>query len=57
MKDNVDSLASGRATGTTLHTQLQAIANAGHLSMLARPQAVANRILDFIATVPISPGE
>ena len=56
VKDNVDSLASGRATATTLHTKLQTIANAGHLSMLAQPQAVANRILHFIATVPTSPG-
>jgi pimeloyl-ACP methyl ester carboxylesterase len=48
--DNVDSLASGRATAAALHTHLQTIPHAGHLSMLARPQAVTNRILDFIAT-------
>jgi pimeloyl-ACP methyl ester carboxylesterase len=48
--DNVDSLARGRATAATLHTRLQPIPQAGHLSMLARPQAVANRILNFIAT-------
>ncbi len=48
--DTVDSLSSGRATAAALNTQLQTIARAGHLSMLARPDATANRILRFIAT-------
>lgn len=49
--DSVDSLASGRTTAAALHTRCQTIPRAGHLSMLARPRAVANRILGFIATV------
>ncbi len=48
--DTVDSLASGRATAAALHTRLQTIPRTGHLSMLARPQAVADRILHFVAT-------
>jgi len=48
--DNVDSLASGKATAATLHTRLQAVPQAGHLSMLAQPRAVARRILEFTAT-------
>jgi pimeloyl-ACP methyl ester carboxylesterase len=47
--DTVDSLASGRASAKALHARLQTIPGAGHLSMLARPQAVANHILRFIA--------
>lgn len=47
--DNVDSVESGRATARALHIHLQTIPNAGHLSMLARPRAVADRILDFLA--------
>jgi pimeloyl-ACP methyl ester carboxylesterase len=47
--DNVDSITSGRATASALHTHLQLIPQAGHLSMLARPQAVADRVLHFIA--------
>jgi pimeloyl-ACP methyl ester carboxylesterase len=46
--DNVDSIASGRATAAA-STHLQLIPQAGHLSMLARPQAVADRVLHFIA--------
>ena len=48
--DNVDSIDSGRATAKALHTELQTIPDAGHLSMLARPRAVADRLLDFLAT-------
>jgi pimeloyl-ACP methyl ester carboxylesterase len=48
--DTVDSLASGRTTATALHTRLQTIPRAGHLSMLAQPHATASRILHFIAT-------
>lgn len=47
--DNVDSLTSGRVTAAALHTHLQTIPRAGHLSMLARPDATADRILRFIA--------
>lgn len=48
--DTVDSVASGRTTATALHTRIQTIPGAGHLSMLARPRATADRILRFIAT-------
>ena len=48
--DTVDSLASGRTTAAALHTHLQTIPQAGHLSMLAQPQATANLILRFIHT-------
>lgn len=47
--DTVDSLRSGRTTAAALHTQLQTIPEAGHLSMLARPDLTANRILRFVA--------
>jgi pimeloyl-ACP methyl ester carboxylesterase len=48
--DTVDSVASGRATASALRRNLQTIPDAGHLSMLAQPRAVAQRILHFIAT-------
>jgi pimeloyl-ACP methyl ester carboxylesterase len=48
--DAVDSVASGRTTAAALHTRLQTIPGAGHLSMLAQPTSVARRILGFIAT-------
>lgn len=48
--DTVDSLASGRATAAALHTHLQTIPRAGHLSMLVQPQATANRVLHFMST-------
>lgn len=48
--DNVDSLSSGRTTASALHTRFQTIPQAGHLSMLVRPRAVAHRILKFAAT-------
>jgi pimeloyl-ACP methyl ester carboxylesterase len=47
--DTVDSVESGRATAAALHTQLQTVPRAGHVSMLARPRAVADRILEFLA--------
>ncbi len=47
-EDNVDSRASGRASAAALHTQLVTIPGAGHVSMLARPGAVARRILAFV---------
>jgi pimeloyl-ACP methyl ester carboxylesterase len=46
--DTVDSVTSGRATATALHTHFQAIPHAGHLSVLARPDAVARRILRLV---------
>lgn len=46
--DNVDGLASGRASAAALHTRLVTIPGAGHVSMLARPGPVAQRILSFI---------
>ena len=48
--DTVDSVASGRSTATALHTHLELIPQAGHLSMLAQPEAVTHRILEFMAT-------
>lgn len=48
-EDTVDSLASGRATARALHTALWLVPGAGHLSMLAQPEATAARILDFTA--------
>jgi len=48
--DNVDSLASGRTTAAALHTPLETIPRAGHLSMLAQPRATAELILRFAAT-------
>jgi pimeloyl-ACP methyl ester carboxylesterase len=47
--DTVDSIASGRTTAAALHTRLQTIPRAGHLSMLAQPRATAGRILRFTA--------
>jgi pimeloyl-ACP methyl ester carboxylesterase len=51
-EDNVDSLASGRSTAAALHTRLQTVRQAGHLSMLAAPRATAERILRFIDSLP-----
>jgi len=48
--DEVDSVASGRATAAALHTRFVTIAGAGHLSMLARPGPVARQLLGFIRT-------
>jgi pimeloyl-ACP methyl ester carboxylesterase len=46
-EDTVDSIASGRASAAALHTRLVTIPRAGHVSMLARPGAVARAILSF----------
>jgi pimeloyl-ACP methyl ester carboxylesterase len=43
--DNVDSVASGRASAKALGVPIELIAGAGHLSMLSRPAAVADKIL------------
>lgn len=53
-EDNVDSLASGRSTAAVLHTHLRIVPRAGHLSMLAAPRPVADRILRFVAS--LAPG-
>jgi pimeloyl-ACP methyl ester carboxylesterase len=39
--DDVDSVASGRATAAALGVPLRTVARAGHLSMLAQPRRVA----------------
>jgi pimeloyl-ACP methyl ester carboxylesterase len=54
-EDNVDSLASGRSTAAALHTRVQTVPRAGHLSMLAAPRATAAHILGFIASLPRRP--
>jgi pimeloyl-ACP methyl ester carboxylesterase len=43
--DDVDSVASGRASANALGVRLELIPAAGHLSMLAQPAGVARRIL------------
>ena len=43
-EDNVDSLASGRATAHALQVPLELVPHAGHLSMLANPAGVAAAI-------------
>jgi pimeloyl-ACP methyl ester carboxylesterase len=43
--DNVDSVASGRATAAALGVPLELVPGAGHLSMLAQPVGVALRVL------------
>jgi pimeloyl-ACP methyl ester carboxylesterase len=52
--DTVDSLTSGYSTAAALHTKLQAVPRAGHVSMLVRPRAVADRILEFLAATATS---
>jgi pimeloyl-ACP methyl ester carboxylesterase len=47
-EDAIDSIDEGRASAAALHTRLVKIPFAGHVSMLERPGAVANAILDFI---------
>jgi len=46
-EDTVDSRASGQAAATALDVRLQIIPHAGHLSMLANPDAVAHAIAAF----------
>ena len=43
--DTVDSVASGRTSAAALGVPLEVIPDAGHLSMLAQPARVAERIL------------
>jgi pimeloyl-ACP methyl ester carboxylesterase len=47
--DTVDSVAAGREAATLLRTRFVEIPNAGHLSMLAAPAAVARAIDEFAA--------
>ena len=43
--DNVDSVASGRASAAALGVRLRLVADAGHLALLSRPSRVAELIL------------
>ncbi len=53
--DNVDPLSSGKATASVLHVRLVLIPQAGHLSMLANPPAVAAAIeREDVAAVSVS---
>jgi pimeloyl-ACP methyl ester carboxylesterase len=42
--DSVDSVASGKTTASALHVRLVLVPHAGHLSMLANPEATAAAI-------------
>ena len=46
-RDTVDSVSAGRSTAALLRAPFIEIPNAGHLSMLVRPNAVANAIARF----------
>ncbi|HEY3961960.1 MAG TPA: alpha/beta hydrolase [Gaiellaceae bacterium] len=46
-RDNVDSVSAGRSTAALLRAPFTEIPNAGHLSMLVRPNAVAAAIARF----------
>ena len=46
-RDTVDSVSAGRHTAALLRAPFTEIPNAGHLSMLVRPNAVANAIARF----------
>jgi pimeloyl-ACP methyl ester carboxylesterase len=48
-EDSVDSPAAGRKSAALLHTRFEAIAGAGHLSMLVAPAALARAIDEFAA--------
>lgn len=48
--DTVDPLTSGRTTAAALHTRLQTVPRAGHLTMLAQARVTASRILHFTAS-------
>ncbi len=49
-RDTVDSVSAGRQTAALLHAPFTEISNAGHLSMLVRPAAVAKAIEHFADT-------
>jgi pimeloyl-ACP methyl ester carboxylesterase len=46
-QDTVDSVSAGRKSATLLHARFVLVPNAGHLSMLATPAAVAAAIARF----------
>lgn len=46
-RDTVDSVSAGRHTAALMHARFVEIPNAGHLSMLAQPKAVA-RVIETI---------
>jgi hypothetical protein len=46
-RDNVDSVPSGERTAAALRVRLDRLAGTGHVSMLARPRAVASAVLRF----------
>jgi pimeloyl-ACP methyl ester carboxylesterase len=50
-KDDVDPVASGKATATLLHAQFRELAGSGHLSMLVDPVGFAKGVEDFEATL------
>jgi pimeloyl-ACP methyl ester carboxylesterase len=50
-KDDVDPVASGKATATLLHAQFRELEGSGHLSMLVDPQGFAKDVEDFEATL------
>lgn len=54
--DNVDSVASGRASAAALGVPLELIPGAGHLSMLVKPASVARLILDHPNGTVTGPG-
>jgi pimeloyl-ACP methyl ester carboxylesterase len=53
--DHVDEIGAGRATARFLGVPLQIVPDAGHLSMLANPEAVAAKILRSLG-LGASPG-
>ena len=48
-EDTVDSVSAGRRTAAILHSRFVLVPNAGHLSMLGAPHAVAAAISHFAA--------
>ena len=47
--DTVDSVSAGRRAAALLHSRFVLVPDAGHLSMLAAPRAVARAIDEFAA--------
>jgi len=43
-EDSVDSVTAGRTTAAALRSRFVVISGSGHLSMLAKPRAVASAI-------------
>jgi pimeloyl-ACP methyl ester carboxylesterase len=46
-RDTVDSLSAGRTSARALHARFRVLAGAGHLSMLAAPDAIATAVDSF----------